>query len=269
MRRLRQRGGDLTEGGIDNASPLQVARIRAAAGQAGLELSPLDLVPADYEDFCRRAGYEARHPGYYPWNRPEKTMEHFLCLQLLQLGPDDVLIDVASENSPLPEIAGRLFGCRSYSQDIMYREGVHDRRIGGDACAMPVPAGFATKAALTCSLEHFEGDADRRLFAELARVLAPGGKVCAVPFYLHHEPAVLTDPVCSAEHAVPFDEGAQVHALEGWGNRHGRFYSPASFLERIVRPVAGDFAFEALWVRNATELHPTNYLRFALVATRR
>lgn len=267
---LRQRGIDLVEGAIDNASPPQVEHIRAVAIQAGLALPPLDVNPAEYADYYQRAEYDVRlPPDYYPGNRPEKTLEHFLCLQLLQMQPADVFIDVASEQSPLSEIAGRLFGSVSYSQDIMYPAGVHGRQIGGDACAMPVPDGFATKVALTCSLEHFEGDADRRLFVELARVLAPGGKVCVIPFYLYHEPAVQTDPTYSAVCAVPFDAGARVFAAQGWGNRHGRFYSPRSFLERIAEPVAAALTFEAFWIRNAPELHPGNYVRFALVATRR
>jgi SAM-dependent methyltransferase len=266
---LRQRGVDLVEGGIDNASPAQVERIRAVAEQCGLTLTPLEVNAADYADYYQRAGYDARYPDYYAGNRPEKTLEHFLCLQLLQLQKSDVFVDLASEHSPLPEIVDRFIGCASYSQDIMYPEGVHGRQIGGDACAMPVPAGFATKAALTCSIEHFEGDADRRLFVELARVLAPGGKVCVIPFYLYHEPAAQTDPTYSAVHPVPFDADARVFAAEGWGNRHGRFYSPRSFLERIAEPVADRFLFDYFWIRNASELHPGNYVRFALVATRR
>lgn len=266
---FRQRGFALVESGIDNTSPPQVDRIRAAAERCGWTLAPLDIDPAAYADYYQRAEYDARYPDYYAGNRSEKTLEHFLCLELLRIEERDVFVDLASEHSPLPEIVARLIGCASYSQDIMYPEGVHGRQIGGDACALPVPAGFATRAALTCSLEHFEGDADRRLFVELARVLAPGGKVCVVPFYLYHEPAVQTDPTYSAVHAVPFDPDARLFAAEGWGNRHGRFYSPRSFVERIAGPVAAAFTFEYCWIRNAPELHPGNYVRFALVATRR
>lgn len=266
---FREQGFDLVEGGIDNTSPMQVERILAAAEQCGWSWTPLDVNSADYADYYQCAEYDGRYPGYYIGNRHEKTLEHFLCVQLLQIQPQDVFVDLASEHSPLPEIVGRLMGCVSYSQDIMYPEGIHGRQIGGDACAMPVPAGFATKAALTCSIEHFEGDADRRLFVELARVLAPGGKVCVIPFYLYHEPAVQTDPTYSAVHTVPFDPGARLFAAEGWGNRHGRFYSPRSFMERIAEPVAEAFTFDYFWIRNASELHPGNYVRFALVATRR
>ncbi len=266
---LRQRGLDLVEGAIDNISPPQVERIRAAAEQAGLSLTPRVVDAAEYADYYRKAEYDARYPDYYAGSRPEKTLEHFLCLQLLQIQPTDVFIDIASEHSPLSEIVGRLFGGASYSQDIMYAEGLQGRQIGGDACAMPVPAGFATQAALTYSLEHFEGDADRRLFVELARVLVPGGKVCVVPFYLYHEPAVQTDPTYSAVHAVPFDPDARIFAAQGWGNRHGRFYSPRSFLERVAEPVADAFTFEYFWIGNAAEVDPSVYVRFALVATRR
>src|SRR5690606_27137344 len=117
----------------------------------------------------------------YLGNRPEKTLEHYIALTLLDVNADDVFVDIASEHSPVPEIYERLTGAKSYSQDIMYPDGIEGNRIGGDACAMPVADGFASKAALTCSLEHFEGDADTRLFHEMHRVLRPGGKICITP----------------------------------------------------------------------------------------
>jgi len=119
-----------------------------------------------YRIFFDAAGYQTRYPDYYAGNLPESSFEHFAALDLLNPGPSDVFIDIASEGSPLPEIAARVHGCRPYAQDIRYADGVSGNRIGGDACTMPVPDGFATRAALTCSLEHFEGDGDIRLFHE-------------------------------------------------------------------------------------------------------
>src|SRR5262249_16957764 len=122
---------------------------------------------------------------------------------------------------------------------------------------------------LTCSLEHFEGRADTRLFEELFRVLAPGGVVCVVPFYFLDTTATQTDPVVSLDADVPFDAEATIHCAEGWGNRHGRFYSPTSFRERILEPLAERFRFAVYHLTNAAEIDGSIYARFAFTATRR
>jgi len=150
----------------------------------------------------------------------------------------------------------------------MYPPGVSGDRIGGDACAMPVAAAFASRATLTCSLEHFEEDADTRLFQELARVLRPGGMVCVVPFYLYLEPAIQTDPTVSVSAGVSFDDVATVYCAEGWGNRHGRFYSIESVIERIMKPAAGAFHCTFYHLTNAAEVDASIYARFAFTAAR-
>jgi ubiquinone/menaquinone biosynthesis C-methylase UbiE len=133
---------------------------------------------------------------------------------------------------------------------------------------MPVPDRFADAAALTCSLEHFEGDADVRLFAELSRVLKPGGSVCVVPFYVYEEDATQTDPLVSLAADVPFDEGTVIHLAKGWGNRHGRFYSPGGFKRRIVERFREILQFRFFHLTNADQVHGSCYARFAFLATR-
>jgi SAM-dependent methyltransferase len=251
---------------IDNTSPWVVEKIIHQARV--LSIQPLSIDLPSFQKYVADAEYGQRYPGYYAGNLPEKSLEHYVALNLLDLRPDEVFIDLASEHSPVPEIFARLTGARAYSQDIMYPDGIHDRRIGGDACSMPVPDGFAHKAALTCSLEHFETDGDIRLFSELFRVLRPGGRVVVVPFYLFTEPAVQTDPELSVPAGVEFDPESTVYCAKGWGNRHGRFYSPASFQERIAGPMAGKFRFEVFHLVNATQVDPTIYARFAFAAVR-
>jgi hypothetical protein len=266
---LRDRGLEVVERWKDKAYPDSLARTLFLAEQCGWVVKPLEINITDYNEYYHRAEYQPRYPEYYTGNLPEKSLEHFLSLTLLGLREQDVFVDLASESSPLPEIVSRLYGCKCYSQDIMYPEGILGNQIGGDACAMPVMDGFFTRAALTCSLEHFEGRADCQLFVELSRVLVPGGKVCVVPFYLYHTSAVMTDPTYSTVNEVPFDSDARVIAIKGWNNRHGRFYSPNSFMERIAMPLADVFSFEYYLITNACDIHPANYVRFALVATRR
>ena len=131
---------------------------------------------------------------------------------------------------------------------------------------MPVPAGFASAVTLTCSLEHFEGDADIRLFCELSRVLRPGGKVVVIPLYLHTCAATQTDPTYSAASAVPFDEGTTVHCAEGWGNRHGRFYSVDTLKSRVLSSPA--FRFTIFRLTGLEQISSPIYARFALVGER-
>lgn len=251
---------------VDNTSPFVVENVIQQARI--LSIQPLSIDLPSFEKYTTDAEYDRRYPEYYAGNLPEKSLEHYVALYLLELHPDEVFIDLASEHSPVPEIFARLTGARAYSQDIMYPAGIHDRRIGGDACSMPVPDGFAHKAALTCSLEHFETDGDIRLFSELFRVLRPGGRVVVIPFYLFTEPAVQTDPELSVPAGVEFDPECTVYCAKGWGNRHGRFYSPASFQERIAGPMAGKFRFEVVHLVNATQVDPTIYARFAFAAVR-
>lgn len=267
VRHLETRGGQpIVRQAVDNTSPHVVEQILRQAEI--LSIQPLSIDLPSFEKYVADAEYDRRYPGYYAGNLPEKSLEHYVAFHLLDLHEGEVFIDLASEHSPVPEIFERLTGARAYSQDIMYPEGIHGRRIGGDACRMPVPDGFARKAALTCSLEHFEKDGDIRLFSELYRVLSPGGRVVVVPFYLFTKPAVQTDPELSVPAEVAFDPECTVYCAKGWGNRHGRFYSPAWFQERIAGPMAGKFRFEVVHLVNARQVDPTVYARFAFTAVR-
>ncbi|BAU12754.1 hypothetical protein LEP3755_32850 [Leptolyngbya sp. NIES-3755] len=265
---LRRSGRSVVEHGVENTRPEAVANVIELGKQIGIEFKEFSIDVNLYKQYFNQAEYAKRYAEYYRGNQPEKTLEHFICYSLLGLNSDDVFVDLASEHSPVPEIFGRLSGATTYSQDIMYPAGIEGNRIGGDACAMPVSDGFMSKAALTCSLEHFELDADTRLFQELARVLKPGGKICVVPFYVFDREAVQTDPTVSVPANVPFDSTATIYCAPGWGNRHGRFYSPQSFMQRIICPVQNQFKFEFFHLKNAAEVDSSVYARFAFTATR-
>lgn len=252
-----------------NCPPLgNVEDIAIELADQGLKTEKLCIDISDYRRYFDAAGYLSKYPQYYSGNLPEKSLEHYVALKLLALDANDVVLDLASEHSPLFEIYERLCGSKVYSQDIMYEKGVHGHRIGSDACAMPLPDGFATKALLTCSLEHFEADADTRLFEELYRVLQPGGMACIVPFYLASTAFTMTDPTISAVNDVPFDEGTILYCCNGWGNRHGRYYTPDSFHARIANHVKDKFVFNIYQLTNPHDISASCYVRFALTATR-
>jgi SAM-dependent methyltransferase len=215
-----------------------------------------------YRAYFDRAAYAERYPTYYATNLPEKSLEHYIAATLLELSPGDVYIDIASEGSPVPEIYERLYGCTTYRQDLTYPPGLNGRVIGGDAAAMPLPGGFASKMALHCSFEHFEGESDRRFISEARRVLAPGGSVCIVPLYLFDRYAIQTDPGVAVTEQVQFEEDAVLYCQDGWGNRHGRFYDPDHLTGRVRGPLDG-MQMTIFRIPNAREVDPSCYAEFA------
>ncbi len=108
-------------------------------------------------------------------NRQNKLLEYFLSLELLDIHPGEVVVDVASEYSIFPTVARQLCGAKIYRQDLIFREGVRGDRIGGNAAAMAVDDQFADALVLHNSFEHFEGTADSDFVAESWRILRPGG----------------------------------------------------------------------------------------------
>ena len=150
-----------------------------------------------FREYLRVANYAAYWPYYDAGRAPkflEKALEHYLAASLLNLGPGDVYIDIATDTSPVPAIYHRAFGCAVYRQDLAFPKGIHGDRIGGDAASLPVNDGFASKMALHCSFEHFEGDSDIRFIGETSRVLRHHGRVCIVPLYLNQMYAIQTNP---------------------------------------------------------------------------
>jgi len=136
--------------------------------------------------------------------------------------------------------------------------------IGGNAANLPVADGFATKMALHCSLEHFEGDFDIRFMREVARVLKAGGAVCIVPLYLFEEYAIQTDPLVALSSEIIFDDDAVIYCAEGWGNGHGRFYDPEHLVSRFYED-KGDLKMEIFRVMNSQAVHESCYVRFVLL----
>ena len=245
-----------------DVTPSVVAAVADGLRARGIPVEELRLDLAEVRSFVARAGYATRHKDYYPWNRAEKSLEHFIAAKLLGLDRGDVYIDVASEHSVVPDIYHDLFGCTTYRQDLSYPPGLKGDRIGGDAAAMPLPAGFATAMGLHCSFEHFEGDADIRFVREAGRVLRPGGRVCIVPLYLNSHHAALHDPAAPDAQGASFDDDAVVHLQAGWGNRHGRFYDPGH-LDSRIRENLGDLRLRVFHVINPEEVDPSCYVRFA------
>ena len=218
-------------------SPLEpdIEAIEEDLKEQNFAIENLNVDEKEFSKYLERASY-SKYPNYYGGGNnedfPKKAVQHFLAAKLLRLSDRDVYIDIASSNSPVSEIYQRLYGCKTYNQDLMFPEGIHGTTIGGDASNIPVPDGFATKMALHCSLEHFERDSDIRFMVEAQRVLRNTGKLCVIPLYLFQTYAVLTNPLY-AKRNTPFDSDAVIYCSQNWFNRHGRFYDAAHLVSRI------------------------------------
>lgn len=191
----------------------------------------------------------------------EKSLEHYLAAELLNLSPNDVYIDIANAYSPTPEIYHKLYGCKVYTQDLVFKKGIHRNTIGGDASNMPVADGFATSMALHCSFEHFEQDADIRFIKEASRVLAKGGKLCILPLYLFEKYIILTDPSMLPKGNAPFESDAILYCVKGYGNRHGRFYDVSHFIDRVANNL-NNLKLTIYVVQNEKEVDSSCYVKF-------
>jgi SAM-dependent methyltransferase len=222
----------------------------------------------EFRQYLEKAQY-SRFPNYYGGgkgeNFVEKSLEHYLAAKTLQISKNDVYIDVASSNSPAAEVYSKLFGCKTYRQDLVFTRGIHGNTIGGNACSMPVTDGFATKMALHCSFEHFENDSDIRFIKEANRVLRKGGKLCIVPLYLFESYVIITNPINLSRkerlgESTLFDPDATLFCSKDLYLRHNRFYDVSHLIARIMN---GSELRPVIYViRNEKEVNDTCYAKF-------
>jgi hypothetical protein len=222
-----------------------------------------------YAQYLKDIDYKNMYPGYYNFNFTEKTLEHFLAFNLLNLSKGERFIDIAAESSPHSKAFSRLTGCIGYQQDIMYSPGIHGRKIGGNASKIPVDNEYFQGALASCSIEHFEKNADIESMKEMARILSKGGKIVIIPLYLHRKPFCVTDPRYAVPGRVEFDRGIDVHCVKKFKNRHGRYYSPETLYERLIEPNLDKMNFIVYFIENFKKIHPQVYCRFCLVGEKK
>jgi len=259
-RHFAARGGRVVRGHLDYED------ITPHLIEAGLVVEPYSVDVAAFGAYVDRAGYSRL--AYYDRGRAptarEKYLEHYVSLALLAPEPGQVLIDVASMNSPFADITAELYGLDTYRQDLMFPPGIDGRSIGGDAAAMPIPDAFADLLTMHCSFEHFEGDADSRFVREAARVLKPGGRLCSLPLYTARTYAIQTHARRWRMHDIVFDAGDPVYVADDWGPPFGRFYDAPSFVRRVVEQL-GDLRLRLFSVTNVSDVGGSCYLRYAML----
>jgi SAM-dependent methyltransferase len=201
---------------------------------AGIPLEEIQVPVGAYRDYLQAAQYSREIYGDYYYHVAGKSLEHFLSLLYLEPKPDDVLIDIAAAVSPFADIVRRLYGCRTYRQDLIYPPGVSGDRIGGNAAQLPLPDGFATKLVLHNSIEHFENDADIGFLREAKRILRPGGICVILPVFMAEHFSNIIDPF--VDHTgLRFDPDARVHYVRNWaGGRFSRHYDVPTLRSRLL-----------------------------------
>lgn len=170
------------------------------------------------------------------WNKSSEYYISFKAIQDIVENPEAVQVDIAgTANSPYQDILGLLAKTANlYVQDLVFPAGINGHLIGGSADNLPLPDASVSSLTLHCSFEHFEADADTGFVREAGRVLQPGGKVCIVPLYLGEYPFILSDPAWGLN--VTGDKDTVIHYFPKWGERHGRFYSARTLVNRIIEP---------------------------------
>ena len=257
-RRIQSRGGRPVRGIVEHEDVTPELR------DAGVKVESYEIPLEGFDAYIQEAGYAGL--PYYDHGRAatarEKYLEHYVSLRMLEPEPGQVLIDVASMNSPFSEIAAKLHGLTTYRQDMMYPEGLHERTMGGDAAEMPIPDGFVDHLVMHCSFEHFEGDSDSRFIREASRVLKPGGRLCILPLYTSSTYAIQTHPRGLQRQHLEFEPGDTVYVSDEWGPPHQRSYDAAAFLRRIVSQL-GDLDLTVYRVTNLDDVGGNCYLRYA------
>jgi len=254
---------------VKSAIPvLESESMKLKLKKEGLNVIDYKVDVADYKTYIKKAEYNKIQSYYGVGGKSnvfsEKTLEHYLAAKLMNVSSDDVYIDVANAFSPVPEIYSSLYDCEVYSQDLIFEPGMHDRKIGGDACVMPVKDGFASKMALHCSFEHFENDADTRFIKEANRVLKKGGKLCILPLYLSENYRILTDPSVIPTGENPFEDDVTLCCVKGYGNRHGRFYDVNNFISRVVNYLQ-ELKLTIYFIQNEKEVDDSCYVKFVAI----
>jgi hypothetical protein len=243
-------------------------RLLAAVAEEFREMTDVfDLDAEAFRRFKRECGYAERYVGYMgPELLDQKLLEHYVSLELLRPVRGETLIDVGGAESPFAEYVEHRFGARGFSLDMAYPPGIHGRRIGCGADAIPLEDRSVDLMTLHCAIDHFEGERDTRFVREAARILRPGGRVCILPVYFASAPT----NVCNPRRYSPgqkFDSDAEVRAVAGYENRFGRFYGLETFRRRILD--ASPALRPRLYRIGGDQPRiPNNYLHHALVLRR-
>lgn len=235
--------------------------------QAGIPVMPYHIDRKGYRGYLKKAVYPVSYYGGgkdAKQNFTEKTLEHYVSLDLLELSTGSVFIDVAAATSLFYKIVKKLKGVKaSYCQDLVFPKGIRGSYIGGPASEIPLDPGSVDAITLHCSLEHFEGNDDTEFFRTAQKLLKPGGKVVVLPFYLAGEYTIHIDPVFNflKRHRPRLDPEARLRYCD-WYQYFSRHLSVSALQSRIMDQCPR-LQLTVYRAGNFRDVDPGCYLRFA------
>lgn len=214
-----------------------------------------------------------RHRGLYQriGHGREKALEHGLTFSLTDFGRVRRHCDVAAAASPIERVMQTDYPDVEYwKQDIAYTTNLAGRIIGGPAeCMVSLVSAPFDLLTLHCSFEHFEGTADSRFVGALDKLLSSSGVCLILPLYVAEVPRVYFDPTAvTTSDLATFDADAELTPLRGYGQRHGRFYSPRSLAARVIDHLPNGIVATVVRFTDLDVLDSDLYLHFALALHR-
>lgn len=250
----------------------------AELDQIERDLRALDIEIMDYSpsaEAFRAFQAENYFPGDYLGGRnnavwDEKLLEHWIASERLGLdnyAPNDVYVDVAAASSPWAHAVREHKGVESYAIDLgevgdSYKNLAYYRIE--DATATSFANASVKGASLHCAYEMFVGNNDVRFVSEVARILAPGGKVVILPLYMHtHYCAYSTPEYFGKGYSDP--SAKEYVRLDCMGVPSSRKYNAAMLKSRVLDTIVSKgMSYTLLALRNKAELGEGIYCHFIL-----
>lgn len=223
-------------------------------GQLGVTVKKVTVDVNDFENWVKK--YPEMHKQYSNHGdvKIEKLLEHYLTTHHLNLEGGGTYIDIAAASSPFAEIVQKTIGCKAYSQDLIFEDGINGNKIGGDAGKMPIPDNFANVMTLHCAYECFQGDSDIRFIKEAGRVLSSDGRLGIIPLYMDDVYFVKTGPKCDKRKVSVEPEARWIWRDDEYkAEPFSRHYSPESFKSRIIDNMI-NMNYEILYFTNLADL---------------
>lgn len=254
------------EGGL----PYSFDEVRKYFTRIGYPPVPFRIEAGQFKEYLSKAAYPPEKVKKYGNYFLEKSLEHFLSLQFHSLNSESKIIDIAAANSPFADIVHRIFGCKVYSNDLVFKKGVTPLndwhvQIGSDACHLPIENDVFDLMTLHCSFEMFREDQDIKLVREAARVLKKNGKMIILPLYMNEVFHNLRDPLTQEDPLPRVDKGAKlVYRKNYHGVAFARCYSVQALYERIIRNLKG-MSLKICEITNGLEISPEIYIRWIAV----
>jgi len=255
----------------NNPTSDELDQIESDLRSLGVEIFDYMPSPAAFQEFQAKNYFPEDYLGgrrSVVWT--EKLLEHWIAfdrLKLTNFGAGDVYVDVAAASSPWAHSVRKYLGIEAYAIDLgavgeAYKKLPYYRTE--NATATCFTAASVKGASLHCAYEMFLGNDDVQFIREVARILAPGGKVVILPLYMHtHYCAYSTREYFGKGYSDP--TAKEYVRLDCLGVPSSRKYNAVMFKNRVLDTIVSEgMSYSLLALRNRVELGKDIYCHFIL-----